>query len=170
MICSYAAVLIKPQPPTKDLSKHTIEDPIPTPCHHSSWRSWCSVDFRVHTMSYNIPMRGMICSVSDAEHSDQWCVLDHNTAIHQHAPSNISIRYAALCYQKTQCDKPGKKTCFITFDQPLYIKVPSISIIRSIHELSSVVACLVGFPPLISFIDVMIYVMFAPLWAQQARR
>ena len=28
MICSYAAVLIKPQSPTKDISKHTVEDPI----------------------------------------------------------------------------------------------------------------------------------------------
>ena len=65
-----------------------------------------------------------------------------------------------------QCDKTGKKTCFITFDQPLYIKVPST--MRSIHELSSVVACLVGFLPLTSFIDVMRYVMFQLLWAQQA--
>ena len=30
VISSYAAVLIKPQPTTKDLSKLTIEDPIPT--------------------------------------------------------------------------------------------------------------------------------------------
>ena len=167
MICSYAAVLIKPQPQTKDLSKLTIKDPIPTPCHNSSWRSWCSVDFRVHNISYNIPMRGMICAVSNAEHSDQWCVLDHSTTIHQLAPSNISARYTALCYPSARCDKADNKTCFITFDQPFFIKVPST--MRSIPELSSVVACLVGVLPLISFIDIMRYVMLGLLWSQQAR-
>ena len=49
--CSYATVLIKSQPPTKDLGKLTIEDPIPTTCHDSSWRSGWSVDFRVHNTS-----------------------------------------------------------------------------------------------------------------------
>ena len=107
VICSYAAVLIKPQLPTKDLSELTIEDPIPTPCHNSRCSSWCPVDFRVHNISYNIPMRGMIWAVSGAEHSDKWCVLDHNITIHQHAPSNISARYTALCYPRAQCDKAG---------------------------------------------------------------
>ena len=90
VLCSHAAVLIKPQPPTKDLSKLTIEDPIPAPCHDSSWRSWCSV--YLQNINHSIRIRGMIHAVSDAEHREQWCILDHSTTFHQYAPSNISAR------------------------------------------------------------------------------
>ena len=71
-----------------------------------------------------------------------------------------------LCCPGAQCAKAGKKTCFITFDQRLYIKAPSP--MRSMFELPSMVACLFGLFPLISFIDVMRYVMFGLLRAQQA--
>ena len=113
--------------------------------------------------SYNIRIRGMIQAVSDAEHREQWCILDHSTTIHQHAPSNISARYSASCYPRAQCDKAGKKTCSITFDQLLYIKEPCT--MRSFPELSSVVTCLIGLLPLITIIYVMRYIMFGLLRA-----
>ena len=109
----------------------------------------------------------MIHAVSDAEHREKWCILDHSTTIHQHAPSNIGARYIASWYPRAQYDKAGKKTCSITFEQLLYIKVPCI--MKSFPELSSVVTCLVGFLPLISIIDVMRYIMFRLLRARQAR-
>ena len=68
----------------------------PSPPLAMIWRSWPSVDFRVHNISYNIPIRGMIHAVSDAEHRGQWYALDHSTTIHQHAPSNISARYCIM--------------------------------------------------------------------------
>ena len=93
VICSYAAILLRPQPPTKDLSKLTIEDLIPIHCHESSWRPWCCVDFGVHSISYNIPVRGMIlqsamqntgpamCIRAQHYHSST-CTLKHLCQIH----------------------------------------------------------------------------------------
>ena len=79
--------------------------------------------------------------------------------------SNIIARYTALCYLRAQCQE-DLLHLIVTFDQPLYVKAPST--MRSIPELSSVVACLVGFLLLTSFIDVMRYVMSELLRAQEA--
>ena len=128
-------------------SVNTIEDPIPTPCHGSNSRTGWSVDFRVHNISYNIPISGMTHTIINAEHSDQWCI----TALpfinmHPQTLMPDTVHYAMPVHS----DKADKKTCYITYDQPLYIKAPST--MRWISELSSVVACLVDFRPLISFI------------------
>ena len=131
--------LLNPNPQTKPLVNSLLNPP--KWCSHDScWRFWCSVDFKIHNTSYYIPISGRIHAVSDVEHKDQWCVLEHSTTIQQHAPSNCNARYIALWYPRAQCDNAGQKACFVTFSQPLYIKAPSI--MRSIPDSSSVVACL----------------------------
>ena len=63
-------------------------------------------------------------------------------------PSDCSTIYIALCYARVQCDKAGQKTCFVTFDQPLYIKATEI--VRSSPGLACVVVSLGGFHLLMS--------------------
>ena len=81
-------------------------------------------------------------------------------------PSDCSTLYTALCYAKSQCHKAGQKTCFVTFDQPLYIK--SVEIVKSSPDLSGVVVRLGGFHLLMSFMGAMTYPMsgsgFQALW------
>ena len=67
-------------------------------------------------------------------------------------PSDCSTIYTALC-----CDKAGQKTCFVTFDQPLYIKATEI--VSSSHEMASVVFRLGGFHLLMSFMGAIGYIM-----------
>ena len=72
-------------------------------------------------------------------------------------PSDCSTIYTALCYARAQCDKAGQKTCFVTFDQPLYIKATEI--VRSSHELACVVVRLGGFHLLMSLMGAIGYIM-----------
>ena len=55
------------------------------------------------------------------------------------------------------CDKAGQKTCFVTFDQLLYIKATEI--VRSSPELSSVVFLLGGFHLMMSFMGAIGHIM-----------
>ena len=117
--------LIKPQPQPKTSANSLLRTPSP-PHVTTVIEGLDALYFGVHSISYNMHIRDMIHVVSDAEHREQWCILDHSTTIHQHAPLNISARYTASCYPESQCVKTDKKTCSITFDQLLYFKAPGI--------------------------------------------
>ena len=64
-------------------------------------------------------------------------------------PSDSNTIYTALYYAQDEGVTAGQKTCFVTFDQPLYIKATEIA--RSSPELSGVVVCLGGFHLLMYF-------------------
>ena len=72
-------------------------------------------------------------------------------------PSDCSTLYTALGYARAQCDKAAQKTCFVTFDQPLYIKATEI--VRSSPELACVVVRLGGFHLLMSLMGAIGYIM-----------
>ena len=143
VIGCYAEVPIKPytQPPSKALSKLTIKDPIEhevattvverldvlwisghtiqaTP--HSSW-AWFMQSAMQNTGTYDVSEIRTLPFIN----------MD---------PSDCSTIYTALCNARAKCDKAGQKTCFVTFDQPLYIKATEI--MRSSPELACVVVSL----------------------------
>src|SRR6218665_2978514 len=53
--------------------------------------------------------------------------------------SNPSTIYTALCFAKNQCELQGIKTCFVTFDQLLYIHVNTVEIVAASTDLGNVV-------------------------------
>ena len=160
VIGSYAEVPIKPytQPPSKALSKLTIKDPIEhevattvaerfdvlwisghtiqaTP--HSSW-AWFMQSAMQNTGTYDVSEITTLPFIN----------MD---------PSDCSTIYTTLCYARAQCDKAGQKTCFVTFDQPLYIKATEI--VRSSPGLACVVVSLGGFHLLMSLMGAIGYIM-----------
>ena len=57
-------------------------------------------------------------------------------------PSNPSTIYAALCFARNQYELHGIKMCFVTFDQPLYVK--AVKIVAASTDLGNVVVRLSG--------------------------
>ena len=79
-----------------------------------------------------------------------------------------TLHYATLQHSVTRLARRPASSHLISRFISKHL-LPGPSTIWSIPELSSVVACLVGFLPLIFFIHVMRYVMFRLLRAQPAR-
>ena len=72
-------------------------------------------------------------------------------------PSNPSTIYTDLSFAKRQCELHGIKTCFVTFDQPLYIKAAEI--VAASTDLPDVVVRLGGFHLLMSYLGSVGYIM-----------
>ena len=72
-------------------------------------------------------------------------------------PSNPSTIYSALIFAKKQSELHDIATCFVTFDQPLYIKAAEI--IASSQQLDGMVARLGGFHLLMSFLGSVGFIM-----------
>lgn len=71
--------------------------------------------------------------------------------------SNPSTIYTALSFARRQCELHGIKTCFVTFDQPLYIKAAEI--VAASTDLPDVVVRLGGFHLLMSYLGSIGYIM-----------
>ena len=160
VIGSYVEVPIKPytQPPSKALSKLTIKDPteheVATTVAERLDVLWISG----HTMQAtpNPSWAGLMQSAM--QNTGTYDVSEITTLPFINMdPSDCGTIYTALCYARAQCDKAGQKTCFVTFDQPLYMKATEI--VRSSLELARVVVCLGGFHLLISFMGAIGYIM-----------
>ena len=72
-------------------------------------------------------------------------------------PSNPSTIYTALRFALKESRKYNNKTCFVTFDQPLYIK--AVEIVEASQDLAGVVVRLGGFHLLMSYMGAMGYIM-----------
>jgi hypothetical protein len=72
-------------------------------------------------------------------------------------PSNPSTIYTALSFAKKEYDLHGINTCFVTFDQPLYIKAAEI--VAASKDLPNVVVRLGGFHLLMSYMGSVGYIM-----------
>ncbi|ELU12775.1 hypothetical protein CAPTEDRAFT_192603 [Capitella teleta] len=72
-------------------------------------------------------------------------------------PTNPSSIYTALNFAREQSSLHGMETCFVTFDQPLYVKANEI--VASDEILQGVVVRLGGFHLLISFMGSVGYIM-----------
>ena len=72
-------------------------------------------------------------------------------------PSNLSTIYSALIFAKKQSELHDIATCFVTFDQPLYIKAAGI--IAASPQLDGMVARLGGFHLLMSFLGSVGFIM-----------
>lgn len=66
-------------------------------------------------------------------------------------PSNLDTVYTALLIARQKCDSINQKTCFVTFDQPLYMKAQEI-VHNGKPELKNVIPRLGGFHLLMSFL------------------
>ncbi|GBL55344.1 hypothetical protein AVEN_21120-1 [Araneus ventricosus] len=66
-------------------------------------------------------------------------------------PSQYDTIYTALLIAREKSTKAGQKTCFVTFDQPLYIKAQEIVRNCDNSEVENKVVRLVGFHLLMSF-------------------
>ena len=146
VIGSYAEVPINPytQPPSKALSKLTIKDPIE---HEVATRVAEFLDvlgISGHTIQATPHPSWAGFMQSAMQNTGTYDVSEITTLPFINMdPSDCSTIYTALSYARAQCDKAGQKTCFVTFDQPLYIKATEI--VRSSPELASVVVRLGGF-------------------------
>ncbi|XP_028418322.1 uncharacterized protein LOC114543611 [Dendronephthya gigantea] len=75
-------------------------------------------------------------------------------------PSSLDAIYTVLKFAANECEKYGQQTCFVTFDQPLYVKaVDMVAASSSGSELSSVIVRLGGFHLLMSFMGAVGYIM-----------
>lgn len=61
------------------------------------------------------------------------------------SPSDYSTIYSVLKYSARNANKLGLQYCFVTFDQPLYLKAVDIVASRSDEDLSNVVVRLGDF-------------------------
>lgn len=75
-------------------------------------------------------------------------------------PTNYDTVYTALKTAAQKCEGQHQKICFVTFDQPLYIKAREIvASCGSDSDLSSVIVRLGGFHLLMSFMGAVGYIM-----------
>lgn len=72
-------------------------------------------------------------------------------------PNNPSCIFTAIKFAAEQCTKSGQKTCFVTFDQPLYAKATEI--VASSTDLGNVVISLGGFHLLMSYLGAIGHIM-----------
>ncbi|KAK3923560.1 Tyrosine--tRNA ligase [Frankliniella fusca] len=72
-------------------------------------------------------------------------------------PTNLSCIYTALNFASDQCRKQQLKTCFVTFDQPLFMKATEIS--TGCPELKQVVVMLGGFHLIMSYLGCICEIM-----------
>ncbi|KAE8749717.1 hypothetical protein FOCC_FOCC003457 [Frankliniella occidentalis] len=83
-------------------------------------------------------------------------------------PGNLETLYSALLFALKVCKKLKQLICFVTFDQPLYLK--SRDIVEASLELKGVIVRLGGFHLLMSFMGSIGSIMeesgLADLWAQ----
>lgn len=77
-----------------------------------------------------------------------------------HPPSNYDTVYTALTTAVREMKKFNQKICFVTFDQPLYIKARDIISRPQVHaEFANVVTRLGGFHLFMSFLGAVGYIM-----------
>uniref|UniRef100_A0A1B0CSS6 Uncharacterized protein n=1 Tax=Lutzomyia longipalpis TaxID=7200 RepID=A0A1B0CSS6_LUTLO len=86
-------------------------------------------------------------------------------------PGDLSCIYTALKFATEQCRLQHQKTCFVTFDQPLYLKAREIAgALEHTNDLPGLIVRLGGFHLLMSFIGAVGYVMtgsgIEDMWAQ----
>lgn len=74
-------------------------------------------------------------------------------------PSNLTTINTALHNAVAECTKLNQKTCFVTFDQPLYIKARSIVAASEGSSLQNVIVRLGGFHLLMSYLGAIGHVM-----------
>jgi hypothetical protein len=76
-------------------------------------------------------------------------------------PSDPSAIYSALTFAESQCSKYNQLSCFVTFDQPLYIKAAEIvaTAQTKLCELKNVIVRLGGFHLLMSFLGSIGYII-----------
>ncbi|CAH2101247.1 unnamed protein product [Euphydryas editha] len=74
-------------------------------------------------------------------------------------PSNLTTISTSLHYAARETRMSNRKTCFVTYDQPLYAKALAIVQERQSEELKNVVVRLGGFHILISFLGSIGYIM-----------
>lgn len=72
-------------------------------------------------------------------------------------PSKLTTLNTALHYSREECNRRNQKTCFVTFDQPLYWK--SRSIVANSTTLPNVVVRLGGFHMIMSYLGSIGYIM-----------
>ena len=160
VIGSYAEVPIKPytQPPSKALSKLTIKDPIEHEVATTVAELLDVLWISGHTIQATPRPSWAWFMQSAMQNTETYDVSEITTLPFINMdPSDCSTIYTALCYARAQCDKAGQKTCFVTFDQPLYIKATEI--VRSSPELAYVVVRLGGFHLLMSLMGAIGYIM-----------
>ncbi|KYN50496.1 hypothetical protein ALC57_00134 [Trachymyrmex cornetzi] len=73
-------------------------------------------------------------------------------------PTNYDTTYTVLVFASEKCKQLNQHTCFVTFDQPLYIKAKDI-ISSENSNLSNVIVRLGGFHLLMSFMGSIGYIM-----------
>ena len=82
--------------------------------------------------------------------------------------TNLSTIYTALCFAQELCEKSNKKTCIVTFDQPLFQKASEI--VASSNNLDKVILHLGGFHLTMSYLGCIGQIMsgsgLAELWEQ----
>ncbi|KAG5886452.1 hypothetical protein JTB14_012864 [Gonioctena quinquepunctata] len=153
-IASIGAVELKDFPDQKttlepvkylDVSGFTFGDVVPgitTVYSTHIWASYMQVE--------NLPsIRGLfdrIAKVPFYQVSKIFCLpfIDEN-------PSDLRTIYTALHYAAQHCKETERKTCFVTFDYPLYIKAKQILCNTKDKNLENVVPCLGGFHLLMSY-------------------
>ena len=75
-------------------------------------------------------------------------------------PSSLDAIYTVLKFAANKCKKYGQQTCFVPFDQPLYVKaVDMVAASANDNDLLSVVVRLGGFHLLMSFMGAVGYIM-----------
>ena len=74
-------------------------------------------------------------------------------------PSNFTTLNTSLHYAAAECKKINQKTCFVTYDQPLYIKARAIVAQLENVQLKNVVVRLGGFHMLMSYLGAIGYIM-----------
>lgn len=72
-------------------------------------------------------------------------------------PSNYDTIYTVLNFASKKCTTMNQDTCFVTFDQPLYIKARDV--VEKTPMLSNVIVRLGGFHLLMSFMGAIGYIM-----------
>ncbi|CAH0731059.1 unnamed protein product, partial [Brenthis ino] len=91
-------------------------------------------------------------------------------------PSDLKTIYTALHYAAQHCKETERKTCFVTFDNPLYIKAKQILCDTKDKNLQNLVPCLGGFHLLMSYLKAIgtimessdIFELFCTVFAQNS--
>ena len=78
-------------------------------------------------------------------------------------PGNLTTIYTALLFAQEQCRKQNEATCFVIFDQPLYVK--ALEMVELQEDMSDVIVRLDGFHLLTTYLRNLINVKLklAPL-------
>lgn len=138
----------------KDLN---VENPIPSDIFAPSlpdvlWMSgkWIYSLENISEVPIIPEWKGFMQLVCESVNSDKSCVKP--LPFINSPPSDFNTVFTALKYAATDCNQQGLNSCFVTFDQPLYIKAREItSSLSDDHLFKTIIVRLGGFHMLMSY-------------------